>query len=500
MSFFMEVVSSFPAVLQPFTLLVTFLGITVGVCFGAIPGIGAPLAMTMFLPIAFGMAPVPCLLIMLALYFSALYAGSISSILINTPGTPAAIATAYDGYQMSKKGEAGIALNVSVVSSMCGGLFSVIAFIFFFNPMNKMFIEFGPSQMFMFVLISFLFLTVLGKEKWDKGAIATCVGLLLGLVGQDLMSGTLRYTFGYINLEDGLDIIAVLTGWFAVTEVMFLAGHKEGTIATQGVLKGSPLAGIKLVFKYPVTLIRSSFIGCVIGVIPGVGGALANIAAYSAAKSASKTPELFGTGYPEGVVAPESANNAVTATSLMPTLALGIPGSVPAAIVLGTLLMLGYNPGPALTSADPGLIPSLVAGMVVINILFCVVGLSLTNFYKRITQVNVKILIPLIIAISFLGGYFSRFRVSDIFFALVLGVFAYGARKAKYPVTPMVLGFLLAPMLEENFFKSLMISDNGAFIFFTGYINIALAAVGILIVSWQPLKKMLFRKTGSIKA
>lgn len=497
MSFLMEVVSSFPTILQPFPLFVTFLGIVVGICFGAIPGIGAPLAMTMFLPIAFGMDTIPCLLSMLALYFSALYGGSISSILINAPGTPAAIATAYDGYQMSKKGEAGIALNTSVVSSMLGGLFSVVVFIFFFKPMNTLFIKFGPSQMFMFVLISFLFLTILGKEQWDKGAIATCMGLLFGLVGQDLMSGSLRYTFGYINLEDGLDIIAVLTGWFAVAEVFFLIGQKGGTIATQGVLKGSPLEGIKVCFKYPVTLIRSCIIGSVIGVIPGIGGALANIAAYSAAKGASKTPELFGTGYPEGVVAPEAANNAVTATSLIPTLALGIPGSVPAAIILGTLLMLGYNPGPSLASSDPGLIPALVAGMVIINILFCVVGLSLTNFYKKITQVNIKILIPLIVSISFLGGYLSRFRVSDIFFALVLGIFAYGARKAKYPVTPMVLGFLLANMLEENFFKSLLISDNGALIFLTGSINIVLVAVGILIIFWQPLKKLRPHKTSS---
>jgi len=298
-------------------------------------------------------------------------------------------------------------------------------------------------------------------------------------------------------LEDGLDIIAVLTGWFAVTEVLFLIGEKGGTIAAQGVLKGSALEGIKMCFKYPATFIRSAIIGCIVGIIPGIGGSVSNVAAYSAAKGASKHPELFGTGTPEGVVAPETANNAVTATSLIPTLALGIPGSIPAAIILAALIMLGYNPGPKLASSDPGLIPALAAGLVIINILFGVIGLSLTNFYKRLTQVNIIILIPLIISISFLGGYLSRWRVSDIFFALILGLFAYGARKAKYPVMPMVLGFLLAKMMEENFFKSILISDNGLLIFVTGPVNIVLAATGILIIFWQPLKKLLRRKTSA---
>jgi len=497
MDFLWQVVLSFPIILQPFNFLVTFLGVLVGIIFGAVPGIGAPLAMTMFLPIAFGMNVIPCLLVMMALYCAAIYGGSISAILINTPGTPASIATAFDGYPMAKKGEAGIALNTSVMSSMLGGLISAVVFIFFFKPMEVLSLEFGPSETFMVLFVSFVFLALLDRKEWWKGAISTCVGLLLGLVGRDLISGSLRYTFGYIFLEDGLDIIAVLTGWFAVTEVLFLIGEKGGTIAAQGVLKGSALEGIKMCFKYPATFIRSAIIGCIVGIIPGIGGSVSNVAAYSAAKGASKHPELFGTGTPEGVVAPETANNAVTATSLIPTLALGIPGSIPAAIILAALIMLGYNPGPKLSSSDPGLIPAVGAGFVVINILFGVIGLSLTNFYKRLTQVNIIILIPLIISISFLGGYLSRWRVTDILFAVVLGIFAYGARKAKYPEMQMVLGFLLAKMMEENFFKSLLISDSGVLIFVTGPMNMVLAALGILIICWHPLKKLLRHKTSS---
>lgn len=494
MQFLFEVISAFPVILEPFTLLVTLIAVVVGIIFGAIPGIGAPLAMTMFLPVAFGMETIPCMMIMLGLYFGAMYGGSVSSILINAPGTPANVATAFDGYPMSRQGRAATALNVSVTASMLGGLVSTGAFILFFKPMNSLFLAFGPSQVFLFVFVSFVFLSMLGKEDWDKGAVATCIGLLLGLMGQDIMSGTIRYNWGLVYLEDGLDIIAVLTGWFAVTEVMFLVGQAEGSIATDKVLKGSALEGIKICFNYYKTLIKASIIGCIVGVIPGIGGSIGNVAAYEACKKSSKNPELWGTGHPEGVVAPESANNAVTATSLIPTLALGIPGSVPAAIILGALYMLGYNPGPSLSAANPILIPAMAAGMILVNIMFCIVGVSLTNIYKSITQVNIRILMPLIIAISVLGGYLSRFRITDVFFAMLLGIVAYGSRKAKYPVVPMVLGFLLAKMLEENFFRSLMISDNGALIFLQGSMNLVLVAVGVLIILWEPLKKLFGRK------
>jgi putative tricarboxylic transport membrane protein len=494
MDFLMDVIRSFPVVLQPFNLLVAAIATIIGIIFGAIPGIGAPLAMAMFLPIAFGMDVIPCMMIMLALYCSALYGGSISSILINAPGTPANVATAFDGYPMAKQGRAATALNIAVSASLIGGTFSVLVFILFFKPMNSLFIAFGPSQVFLFVFISFVFLASLGKQQWDKGAVATGIGLLLGLMGQDIISGTIRYSWGLIYLEDGLDIIAVLTGWFAVTEVMFLIGQAEGTIATDSVLKGKYLEGLKHCFKYYKTLIKASIIGVIVGVIPGIGGSIANVGAYEACRKSSDHPELWGTGYPEGVVAPEASNNAVSASSLIPTLALGIPGSIPAAIILAVLLMLGYNPGPSLSAKNPILIPAMAAGLFVCNILFFIAGVSMTNIYKTVTQINIRILIPLIIGISVLGGYLSRFRITDIFFAILLGVVAYGSRKAKYPVVPMVLGFLLAKMLEDNFFRSLMISHTGYGIFFQGWMNMIMIAAGLLIVLWEPLKRRFFRK------
>ena len=497
MELLIDAIANFHLLLTPLALAAAMLGTIVGIIFGAIPGIGAPVVMTVFLPLAFALGTIPSLMLMLAIYCASLYGGSISSILINVPGHPAAVAATFDGYAMSKKGEAAKALNAAAVSSLIGGTFSLIVFIAFFMPMNTLFIRFGPSQMFMFVLVSFIYLSSLGTGDWGKSAIATCVGLLLGLVGLDLMSGAVRFTFGYVFIEDGLDVIAVLTGWFAITEVIALVGERGGTIAAGGKLKGSPIDGIKACFKYPVTLLRSSIMGSLIGVVPGVGGAVANIAAYNAAKKASKTPEVFGTGHPEGIVAPESANNAVTATSLIPTLALGIPGSAPAAIIMGVLLMLGHNPGPGMATGDSIIIPAVVGGLFIVNIMFCVVGISMTGLYKKITQVNLNILIPMIISVSLLGGFLSRFRLSDMLIALALGVFAYGAKRANYPPTPMVLGFLLAKMLEENFFRSMMISGQDISIFFTGTINLSLIAMGVFIIVFEPLKTLIRKRTAS---
>jgi putative tricarboxylic transport membrane protein len=489
-----SVIQGIPEVFQLPGLLISFVGVIAGIIFGAIPGIGPPLAMAMFLPLIFGMKPILALLLLLGVYNGSVYGGSISSILINTPGTPGSVATTFDGYPMARKGQAGIALGVSVCSSAIGGIFSTLTFLVFYEPLNNLFVAFGPSQLFLLILVAFLTVTILAKESMLKGLISTGIGLLFGLIGYDLVSGSIRFTFGYLNLEDGLDLISVLIGWFAVTELMFLVQEKQETIASMGILKGSTLRGALSVFKYPKELLVSSSIGSIIGAIPGVGIAVANLIAYSSAKGRSKHPEQFGKGCIEGVIAPETANNAVTSTSLIPTLALGIPGSASAAIILGALMMLGFRPGPGLYTAAPGLVGALVLGLVVINIMLLVSGLLLTGAYMRITQIKISILVPVILVISALGCYLSRSRLSDVLFAIVLGIFAYGLRKARYSLACVVLGFILAKMMEENFFKALLISDRGVQIFFQGTINIILLSLGLLILIWAPASKLIRSK------
>ena len=488
---FDSVIRGIPEVFQLSSIALAFIGTLVGIVLGAIPGIGPPLAMAMFLPFIFGMPPIQAMMFLLGIYNGSVYGGSVSSILINTPGTPGSVATCFDGYPMAKKGKAGTALGISLCSSTIGGLFSTITFLLFYQPLNNLFIAFGPSQLFLLILVAFLTIAILAKESIIKGLIASGIGLLLGLVGYDLVSGSTRFTFGYLFIEDGLDLIAVLIGWFAITELMFLIQEKQSTISGIDILRGSSWEGVKAVFRYPKELFAAASLGSIIGAIPGVGIAVANLIAYSSAKGRSKHPEEFGKGCIEGLIAPETANNAVTSTSLIPTLALGIPGGASAAIILGALMMLGFRPGPGLYSANPELIGALVIGLFVINIMMFISGFMLSTLYMKITQIKISILVPVILVISLLGCYLGRSRLSDIFFAIVLGVFAYGLRKAGYSLACVVLGFILAKMMEEYFFKSLLISEGSIHIFFEGTINLILLSFAGLVLLLEPIKKLL---------
>jgi putative tricarboxylic transport membrane protein len=485
-----SLIKGLPEVFQWSSLALAFIGTFVGIILGAIPGIGPPLAMAMFLPFIFGMSAIPAMMFILGIYNGSVYGGSVSAILINTPGTPGSVATTFDGYPMAKKGMAGKALGISLCSSAIGGIVSTVAFLLFYQPLNNLFIAFGPSQLFLLILVAFLTITILAKESIIKGLIASGMGLLLGLVGYDLVSGSTRFTFGYLFIEDGLDLISVLIGWFAVTELMFLVQEKQATISGVGILRGSTWDGVKVVFRYPKELLASASLGSLIGAIPGVGIAVANLIAYSSAKGRSKHPEEFGQGSIEGLIAPETANNAVTSTSLIPTLALGIPGGASAAIILGALMMLGFRPGPGLYTANPGLIGALIIGLVVINIMMFISGLMLSKAYMKITQIRISVLVPVILIISLLGCYLSRSRLTDIFFAIVLGLFAYGLRKAGYSLACVVLGFILAKMMEEYFFKSFLISDSGILIFFEGPINIVLMSFAVIMLAWGPIRKL----------
>jgi putative tricarboxylic transport membrane protein len=486
-----SIIKGIPEVFQLSSLALAAIGTFAGIILGAIPGIGPPLAMAMFLPFIFGMSPIPAMMFILGIYNGSVYGGSVSAILINTPGTPGSVATVFDGYPMAKRGQAGKALGISLCSSAIGGIFSTLAFLLFYEPLNNLFIAFGPSQLFLLILVAFMTITILAKESIVKGLIASAIGLLLGLVGYDLVSGSTRFTFGYLLIEDGLDLIAVLIGWFAITELMLLIQEKQSTISGMDILRGSTWDGVKAVFRYPKEVFVAASLGSIIGAIPGVGIAVANLIAYSSAKGRSKHPEEFGQGCVEGIIAPETANNAVTSTSLIPTLALGIPGGASAAIILGALMMLGFRPGPGLYGTNPQLIGALVVGLVVINVLMFVTGLLLSNLYMKITQIRISVLVPVILIISLLGCYLSRSRMSDIFFALVLGIFAYGLRKAGYSLACVVLGFILAKMMEEYFFKTLLISGGGIGIFFQGAINIVLLVFAAAMLLWGPIRGLL---------
>ena len=483
-------VTGFYSVMQPFNLIMGFAGTLLGLILGALPGIGPPLAISLLLPLIFGIDPVSGCVLMLGVFNGAVYGGSISAILINTPGTPGSIATCFDGYPMAQQGRAGEAMGASLISSVLGGLISAVLFIFFLKPIAVLSLKFGPSQMFLVILLSLGTVSRLSTGSLVKGIISSGIGLLLGLIGYDLMSGISRYSFGYKYAEGGLHLVVTLIGWFAITELIFLVQMKSSTISSGKLKLGSVFKGIRQTFSHLKLVTASSLLGAFLGALPGIGVALANLVAYGNAKSNSKHPDEFGKGTIEGVIAPEAANNAVTGCSLIPTLALGIPGGATLAVILGGLMILGITPGPRLVSQNPTLVGSVMVCLVIINLILLIIGLVLVNLYQYFTRVNIAYIVPVILAISFYSAYITRYYIADIFFVIVLGLLAYGMRKAQFPIPCMVLGFVLANMLEENFHKALLISDKGYLIFFEWPTNILIVMIGLLIYLAPFLKSL----------
>ncbi|HZK19014.1 MAG TPA: tripartite tricarboxylate transporter permease [Clostridia bacterium] len=485
------ILSGIPHALQPINLIIVSTGVFLGIIFGALPGIGPPLALALLLPMMYSLDPVSALFLIAGIYNGSIYGGSITAILINTPGTPASAATILDGYPMSQKGEAGKALGASIGASFVGGIVSTLIFISVAIPLADQVLKFGPSQLFLVILFALASVSRLSEGSLPKALIATCVGLLMGLIGFDMISGHARFTFGATFLEDGMDLLAVLIGWFAIAELMFLIQQKTGTISDVDHGKGGVVEGALAVLKFPATVIKSSFIGGLFGAIPGIGAAAANFIAYAEAKKGSKHPERFGKGYVEGVIAPEAANNAVTGTSLITTLVLGIPGNASAAVMLGALMILGLQPGASLFTETPDIMGAFMVGLILANVFMLVMVLLMTNLFKKVTTVKISILVPIILAMCYLGSFAARFSVYDVIVAIIVGVVTYGLRKANYPIICMVLGFMLARMLEENYHQAMLVSNNGSLIFLQWPINTIIIICGLLLFLGGPLMKLI---------
>jgi putative tricarboxylic transport membrane protein len=491
-------ISGIPAAFQLQNLFAAFSGTLLGIFFGALPGIGPPLAIALLLPLIFGMSPITALFLIMGVYNGSVYGGSITAILINTPGTAGSAATVLDGYPLSKQGKAATALGASAFASFVGGIVSALFFILFAYPLAGLTLKFGPAQIFLIVLFSLATVSKLSTDSLAKGLASTGFGLLLAFIGTDLISGYPRFNFGTMFLEDGLDLLVVFIGWFALAEVMFLVKSKKHTISESGVIKGSVWEGIRETIKHPRTLFNASMIGSFFGAVPGVGVAIANFLAYTNAKSISKKPELFGHGSIEGVIAPEAANNAVTGTSLIPTLVLGIPGNPTTAVMLGALMILGMQPGMALFTARADVMSAFMVGLIITNIMLLLAALLTMRFYQQITKVNITVLVPIIVVICFLGALSSRSSLYDLPIAIVLGILAYGLRKANYSIVCMVLGFVLANTLETNYHRAMTISNYKLSIFFESQLNIVIIVAGALLFLWTPLRKIiskLFKKS-----
>ena len=478
----------FQVALTPTNLLFAFIGALLGTIIGALPGIGPSAGVAVLLPVTFGMSPVSALIMLAGIYYGAMYGGTITSVLINTPGESASVMTTLDGFQMALQGRAGAALGMAAIGSFIAGTASVVLLMVAAPPLADLAVTFGPPEYFALMVLGLTTLASLTGDSILKGLLMALAGLLLGTIGIDVMIGAPRYTFDNVELLDGLDFLPVAVGLFAIGELLFNLYQPVRNEPIKAKLSGLLPTGQDWRDSWGA-IVRGTVIGFFVGMLPGAGATIASFLAYGAEKRVSKRPEKFGTGVVEGVAAPESANNAASTGALVPLMALGIPGSGTTAVMLGALTLYGMQPGPLLVSTHPEVFWGLVASMYIGNMMLLVLNLPLAPVFASVLRVPYAILIPIIIGIALFGVYSVENSIFNVGVAIVFGGLGFVMRIYGYPAAPLVLALVLGPMLEKALRQSLQMSLGDMDIFVTrpvsaGILLAALLAVLYPMLSW----------------
>ncbi|EWC43059.1 C4-dicarboxylate ABC transporter permease [Pseudomonas stutzeri] len=471
----LEVLSLFLSVEN---ILMIALGVVIGVVIGAIPGLTATMAVALALPFTFGMEPVTAILLLVGIYKGGMYGGSITAILIRTPGSPASASTLLDGYPMAQKGEAKKALSMALYASCIADFISNLSLIFLAGYLAKLALSFGPPEYFWLICFSLTIIISVSGDSVMKGLIAAALGVILALVGMDPVYGTERLTFDNYNLMDRINFIPLLIGLFAIPEILefYLSRAREhiqtavsGADVTWQELKGSMRS-----------IIRGSFIGVIIGAIPGTGATAASFISYSEARRNSPNRDNFGKGEIEGVAAAEAGNNAVAGATMIPLLSLGIPGDVITAIILGAFMIHGLTPGPILFQENMNLIYALFCGIMLSSVVLFGTGKLAIRYFSRIADVPKQILFPIVLMFCIYGAYAVNNSTFDIAVMLVFGLVGFIFNRTGFASAPFLIGFILGPMLEDNFRRSLLISNNNFDVFVRGPIDWFFIALTVL--------------------
>ena len=474
------------------------LGVLIGAIFAAIPGLSVILCIILFLPVTYSMSAIPGMMFLLGIYCAGGYGGSVSAILINTPGTPHAAATMLDGHPLSKQGRTKAALKIALYASTFGGIFSALVLLFLGPQVAKVSAMLGTAEYFMVCLFGMTIIAGVSGKSLTKGIIAACLGLLVSCIGADPMTSYDRFTFGISRLYLGLDTAVVLIGLFALVEIIGKAELKRDQMNLKAGKLGEKDDGkiTKDEFKRMVRpMIVSSIIGSCVGIVPGTGASEASWFSYNTAKNMSKHPEEFGNGSVEGIAAAESANNAVCGATLVPLLTLGIPGDGCVAIMLSALMINGLNPGLSLFTTDGDIMYAIMLGLILVNIFMFIQGKYLTGLFAKVVSIPTEILTPIIVIFCFAGAFSVNNNYFDLSIALVFGIVSYLMRKLELPAVPMLLGLVLGGMTETNFRRALLISDGSPKIFFSSvfcWIFIALIVIvigGVLRGNLKEAKK-----------
>ncbi|MBS3977855.1 MAG: tripartite tricarboxylate transporter permease [Syntrophomonadaceae bacterium] len=474
--------NGFVIVFQPLTFAYMVLGVVGGIIIGALPGMTASMGIILLLPLTYYLDPSTALIMLAGMYCGSMYGGSISAILIRTPGTPSAAATLLDGYPLTEQGQAGKAIGIAALGSFAGGLFSVFCLILLAPQLAKVALKFMPADYFMLAIFGLTIMASTSGNNLIKGLISGWFGLLVATVGIDGIAGMARFTFGIPELMGGFTLVAVLIGVFAVSQVLWEVESKKkpGEIVQQELRNTIPT--IPEIKGVVLALIIGAIIGVFIGIIPGTGGAIACFLAYNETRRWSKNKEKFGRGSYEGIAAPEAANNATTGGALVPMLSLGVPGDVVTAVMLGALMLIGIKPGPMLFVDQPHVVYALFAGLIVIQFTMLFVALFSTRIFPYILKVPYNILMPVVMVLCVVGAYTLQNSMFDVLVALVFGVIGYFMRKYDYPAAPLVLGVVLGPMAEENLNRALLLSRNDWMVFIQSPISLAFLILSVVSI------------------
>lgn len=488
--------------LQPMAIGAVGLGTLIGLIFGSVPGLTFTVALALALPITFGMETVPAIGLLLGTYIGGMTGGSVSAILLGIPGTPSAAATVLDGHPMTRQGKASLALGTAVIVSTFGGIFSLIVMVVSVQLVSRVAISFGPAEIFSLVVFGMSTICGLSGPSMIKGLIAGALGLMVMTIGIDTLDGVNRLTFGTVNMLQGVNLLVAMIGLFAVPYIIeTFVTHARGQTEynkTSDLKAELPSPG--LLARNFWLMIRCSSIGTGIGAIPGAGGPIAAFLAYDHARRFSRTPQRFGKGAIEGVIAPETANNAVTGGTLIPLLSLGIPGDPATAIVLAGLMIHGITPGPALFMTSQLDVYAIYLTLIVSYIWILGLQLMGIRLFVYVLRVPPQLLAVVILVLCVLGVYTVRNSVFDIYSMAVIGVLAYGLIKVQIPITPIILGLVLGSTLENEFRTAMMLSDGSFSTFYTSPVALVFFGLAALIVGMRLVGDLRARssKTGSL--
>ncbi|MGH8700457.1 MAG: tripartite tricarboxylate transporter permease, partial [Burkholderiales bacterium] len=458
-----------------------FIGVFLGTLIGVLPGIGPLATIAMLLPITFNVPPVAALIMLAGIYYGAQYGGSTTAILVNLPGETSAVVTCLDGYQMARQGRAGPALAIAAIGSFFAGTVCTLIIALFGPPLAEMALKFGAPEYFSLMLMGLVMAAVLAGDDITKALAMVVMGLLLGIVGTDVNSGMARYSFGIPELTDGIGFIVIAVGVFAVGEIISNLGEtEERKVFTSKVSGLMPTkADLKASF-WPI--VRGTGLGAFLGVLPGTGPAIASFSSYMLEKKLAKDPSRFGKGAIEGVAGPESANNADAQCKFIPTLTLGIPASAVMALMLGALTIQGIAPGPQVMTQKPELFWGLVASMWIGNLMLVVLNLPLIGLWVALLKVPYRLLFPAIMAFSCIGIYSVNNSPMELYLTAIFGIIGLVWMRLGMPPAPMLLGFVLGPLMEENLRRALLISRGDPTVFFTRPISLGFMIVTVLII------------------